>query len=174
MEPLSRILRVGMIGCGEISQVAHIPTLSYMSDFYRITYLCDISTSALAHCASKVAGGPPKTTTSPEELCSSPDVDVVFIANSTEYHAAHAILGLKHDKIVFIEKPISFSLQDADAIVTAEKQSKGNVMVGYMRRYAAAFLDAIEEVGGMDKILYARVRGTFGIICRIAFPMDLD
>lgn len=148
-----------MIGCGEISQVAHIPALGFMSDFYRITYLCDVSADALTHCSSKISGTPPKTTFDPEELCSSPDVDVVFIANSTEYHAAHAILGLKHDKFVFIEKPMCYSLQDADAIIAAEKESKGTVMVGYMRRYALAFLDAIEEVGGMDKILYARVRG---------------
>lgn len=154
------ILRVGVIGCGEISQVAHIPTMGYMSDYFRITYLCDVSADSLAHCASKVAGTPPQTTRHPDELCASPDVDVVLIANSTEYHAAHALLALKHDKFVFIEKPVALTARDVDLIVDAEKSSKGKVMVGYMRRYATAFIKAVEEIGGMDKILYARIRGT--------------
>mgnify|MGYP001658929267 CR=1 FL=1 len=49
--------------------------------------------------------------------------------------------------------------RDANAIIEAEKMSEGRVMVGYMRRFAPAFEDAIREIGRMDKILYARVRG---------------
>jgi hypothetical protein len=155
----NKIVRVGVIGCGEISQVSHIPTLGYMSDFFQITYLCDISQEALNHCKNKVAGAIPKTTRDPAEICSSPEVDVLLITSSSEYHAAHAILALQHDKFAFVEKPMCLSLKDADAIIAAEKLSKGTVMVGYQRRYAAAFLDAVEEIGGMGKIVYARVRG---------------
>ena len=153
------IVRVGLIGCGEISQVAHIPTLGYMSEYFLITYLCDISQQALDHCKNKVVGSVPRTTRSPEELCASPDVDVVFVVNSTEYHAAYALLALKNNKHVFIEKPMCLSTHDADAIVAAESQSQGSVMVGYMRRYATAFIEAVKEIGGLDNILYARVRG---------------
>ena len=35
-------------------------------------------------------------------------------------------------------------------------------MVGYMRRYATAFVDAVEEIGGMDQIRYATVRDIIG------------
>lgn len=160
--PPSRVVRVGIIGCGEISQVAHIPTLGHMSDYFQITYLCDISVNTLNHCKNKVIGGIPKTTCNPTELCASPDVDVVLVINSTEYHAAHAILALKYNKFVFIEKPMCLSMKDADAIIAAEKESRGKVMVGYMRRYATAFIDAVKEIGGMDKILYARVRDIIG------------
>jgi predicted dehydrogenase len=44
----------------------------------------------------------------------------------------------------------------------AEKKSKGKIFVGYQRRYAQAFLDAVEEVGGLGKIQYARVRDIIG------------
>lgn len=43
-------------------------------------------------------------------------------------------------------------------LVAVEKLSKGKVFVGTMRRFATAFLDAVELVGGMEKIQYARVR----------------
>jgi hypothetical protein len=85
-----------------------------------------------------------------------------MIANSDAFHVPHALLGLKHDKIVFIEKPMALSLKDADEIIQLEKQSSGKVMVGYMRRYAAGFLDAIREIGSLDQIQYARVRDVVG------------
>ncbi|KAH7112928.1 hypothetical protein B0J11DRAFT_183741 [Dendryphion nanum] len=158
----NRILNVGLIGCGEIAQVVHIPTLGFLSDRFQITYLCDVSADALNHCHGKIAGKPPLTTTDPAELCASPTVDVVFVINSDEYHADHAILALQNDKHVFIEKPAALNRQDLQRMKDAEVTSKGKAMVGYMRRYATAFERAVEEVGGLDNILYARVRDIIG------------
>jgi predicted dehydrogenase len=135
--------------------------LGYLSEKFQITYLCDVSSDALAHCKTKIAGHSPKTTREVAELCASPNVDIVFVANSNEYHAAHAIIALQNNKHVLLEKPICLNLRDADAIIAAEKESEGKVFVGYMRRYAAAFVDAIQEIGGLDKISYARIRGKF-------------
>lgn len=155
-----RIQRIGIIGCGQVAQVVHIPTLGFLSDYFSITYLCDVSTKALAHCQSRVVNlNAPKTTSNPEELCSSDDVDVVFVLSSDEYHAQQAILALKYDKLVFVEKPLALNVRDLEEIQAAEASSQGKVMVGYMRRYATAFEDALQEIGGLDKILYARVRG---------------
>ncbi|OCT44393.1 hypothetical protein CLCR_05944 [Cladophialophora carrionii] len=162
MTAATRIVKVGIIGCGEITQVAHIPTLCFLSDLFTITYLCDVSAETLKHNAQKVVNHIPQTTQDPAELCASPEVELVFIASSDEYHAVHVIEALRHEKHVFIEKPMALCMRDADAIIEAEQRSKGRVMVGYMRRYAAAFLDAVKEVGGMDKILYARVRDIIG------------
>lgn len=61
-----------------------------------------------------------------------------------------------------VEKPVALCLRDIDAIIEAEKTSKGRVFVGYQRRYAPAFLDAVKEVGSMEKIQYARVRDIIG------------
>ncbi|KAK2040651.1 oxidoreductase family protein [Colletotrichum somersetense] len=156
------VLRVGIIGCGEITQVNHISNLNFLYERFQTTYLCDISHQSLAHCAKKVQGGTPKTTTDAAELCSSPDVDVVVIANADAYHVEHGILALENDKYVLIEKPVSVCFRDIDLLIEAEKKSKGKVMVGTMRRFATAFTDAVKEVGGMDKIQYARVRDIIG------------
>ncbi|KAK2002388.1 oxidoreductase family protein [Colletotrichum falcatum] len=158
----TRVLRVGIVGCGEITQVNHISNLNFLYERFQTTYLCDISQQALAHCARKVQGGTPKTTTDAAELCSSPDVDVVVIANADAYHVDHGILALRSDKYVLIEKPVSVCFRDIDLLIEAERKSKGRVMVGTMRRFATAFTDAVEEVGGMDKIQYARVRDIIG------------
>ncbi|CAI7620917.1 unnamed protein product [Penicillium glandicola] len=158
----NRILRVGIIGCGEITQVAHIPNFGFLSDYFQVSYLCDVSDKALEHCSKKVIGGAPKTTREAEELCASTDVDIVMIANSDAFHVPHAVLGLKHGKVVFIEKPMALSLQDADQLIELEKQTSGKLMVGYMRRYASAFIDAVKEIGSLDRVCYARVRDIVG------------
>jgi predicted dehydrogenase len=175
----SRIVRVGVIGCGEIAQVsqlnsknhthdlidpkvAHIPTFNLLSDYFQITYLCDISMNALEHCKRKVTGPPPRITKSAEELCSSSEVDAVLVCNASVYHAEHAILALKNDKFVLVEKPLTSSYDEIDKLQAAERASNGRLMVGYMRRYAPGFLDAIAEIGGISQIQYARVRDIIG------------
>ncbi|KAM6524412.1 hypothetical protein FSOLCH5_005015 [Fusarium solani] len=157
-----KVLRVGIIGLGEIAQVSHIHVLNNLSSCYHITYICDVSRQALEHCSQKVAGEKPKTTTSPEELITSPDTDVVIICNVNAFHPEQAILALKHNKYVFVEKPLALNYRDLDSIIAAEKTSEAKVFVGYQRRYAEAFIDALKEIEGMEKIEYIRVRDIIG------------
>lgn len=159
----SKILRVGIIGCGEVAQVSHIPNFNFMPQKFKVTYLCDVSEKSLNHCRDMVRGADvPKTTKNPEELCASQDVDVVLICTADEYHVYHGCIALRNDKWTLIEKPLAQSFRDLETLLEAEKKSKGRVFVGTMRRYAPAFLEAVEEVGGMDKIMYARVRSIIG------------
>lgn len=57
---------------------------------------------------------------------------------------------------------MALSLKDADQIIQLERSSKGRVMVGYMRRYASAFIDAVKEIGSLEGVQYARVRDIVG------------
>ncbi|KAI6914891.1 hypothetical protein D0869_01365 [Hortaea werneckii] len=163
-EPARRIVKVGIVGCGMITQVTHIPTLNALSHLFQITYLYDVSGDAIKHGQFKVAGdSKPRAAQSVEELCKSPEVDLVLLASNHAFHASEAIVALQADKHVFIEKPIALSLQEADRIIAADKAAGGSkVFVGYMRRYAAAFIDAVKEVGSIGQIRYARVRDIIG------------
>ena len=70
---------------------------------------------------------------------------------------------MQANKFVFIEKPIALTLQDTDRIIAADEAAGGSkVFVGYMRRYAAAFVDAVKEVASIGPIRYARVRDIIG------------
>jgi predicted dehydrogenase len=158
-----KVLRVGIIGCGEVSQVIHIPNLNNLSEWFQTTYLCDISIHALVHCSTKVLSpSEPKITNNAEELCASSEVDVVLVANADAYHVPHALLALKYNKYCLLEKPAALCFRDIDLLIAAEKESQGKIFVGTMRRYASVLEDAIEEVGGMGQIKYARVRDIIG------------
>ncbi|GGH82628.1 putative dehydrogenase [Pullulanibacillus pueri] len=157
---MSRILNVGIVGTGEVAQVIHLPILATMPDKYRVAALCDISEASLAYNGEKYKVD--QLYTNAKELVQQSHLDVIFILNSDEYHAEVAIDAANAGKHVLIEKPMALTLADADAIIEAKNRNQVKMLVGYMRRYAPAFVAAIEEIGGMDDILYARVRDIIG------------
>lgn len=58
----------------------------------------------------------------------------------------------------------------AEQIIAAQKNSKVVVQVGYMRRYAPAFLDGCEAVKAMKEIKFARVCDFLGFNHLIVNP----
>jgi predicted dehydrogenase len=153
-------LKVGIIGLGEVAQIIHFPVLESLSDKYEVTAICDISPKLVEIVGNRYQI--PNRFMDAAELTSSPEVDVVLICNSDEYHAECALSAINHNKYVLIEKPMCLTLQEADDIIRARDETGVKVMVGYMRRYAPAFLQMVEEVKKLDKINYARVRDIIG------------
>jgi predicted dehydrogenase len=159
---MSKVLNVGIVGTGEVAQVIHLPILESMPDKFRIAALCDVSEESLAYSAEKYKVAPNYLYTDAKELVKQKDLDVVFVLNSDEYHAEVAVDAANEGKHVLIEKPMALTMADADAIIEAKNKNNVKVMVGYMRRYAPAFEAAVREIGGLDKVLYARVRDIIG------------
>ncbi|KAI5368255.1 putative gfo/Idh/MocA-like oxidoreductase, NAD(P)-binding domain superfamily [Septoria linicola] len=137
-------LRVGVVGAGEVAQVIHLPLLGLLSHLYTTTAICDISKKTTDHCAAKFHI--PLATTDPNEVFTSPDVDVVFVLTSDEFHEPYIIAALDAGKHVMIEKPLTLSLQSVDRILAAEAKAAGPIVfVGYMRRYAKSFTQTFKR-----------------------------
>jgi len=153
-------LKVGLIGLGEVAQIIHLPILQSLSDRYEIAALCDISPSLLDHMGRLYRV--PNLYTDASKLAEQSDLDIVFVLNSDEYHADCAIAAARNKKHVFIEKPMTLTTADADAIIKARDEAGVQVMVGYMRRFAPAFTQAVEDVKSIGKINYARIRDIIG------------
>jgi predicted dehydrogenase len=155
-----KILNVGIIGLGEVAQVIHLPVLEALPQRYRITAVCDISPKLVQYIGDKYRVD--NRYTDAMELVKQKDIDVVFVLNSDEYHAECAIAAADNKKHVLIEKPMCLTKSEADAIIDARNRNGVKIMVGYMRRYAASFVEAVKEIGGWEKIQYARVRDIIG------------
>jgi 1,5-anhydro-D-fructose reductase (1,5-anhydro-D-mannitol-forming) len=56
---------------------------------------------------------------SAEELCASPDVDVVFITSPDAMHRDDTLLALRHGKAALCEKPLSMHASEAEEMVAA-------------------------------------------------------
>ena len=153
-------VKVGIIGLGEVAQIIHLPILASLPDRYEVVAICDVSEGLLQ--AVGDAHGIERRYTQAADLVAQPDIDAVFVLNSDEYHAEHTVLAARAGKHVLVEKPMCLTLREADEIIAARDATGVQVMVAYMRRYAPAFTQAVEEVRALETINYARVRDIIG------------
>jgi predicted dehydrogenase len=155
-----RRIRVGIVGCGEVTQIMHWPSLSQLAELYEVTALCDISPAVLETLGRRWNVG--FATTDHQELVTRVDVDAVLVASPHAFHAEVTLAAIGAGKHVLVEKPMCINRREAKQIIAAQKKKRVVVQVGYMRRYAAAFLYAREAVRKMGAIKFARVRDFLG------------
>jgi predicted dehydrogenase len=151
-----------LIGLGEVAQVIHLPVLEALSDRYCIAAICDVSRDLLSLLGDRYGVPIEARHTSFDQLVARPDLDAVLVLNSDEYHADCVIAAAQHGKHVLVEKPMCLTLREAEHITRARDDAGVQVMVAYMRRFAPAFVQAIEQVRSLDTINYVRVHDIIG------------
>jgi predicted dehydrogenase len=146
------VLRVGVIGCGLIAQIAHLPYLQELGHLYDVRALCDLSPNLVQQLGERynVAG----QFFDYRELLAQ-DLDAVFVL--TRDHAAVAIAAAESGKHVFVEKPLCFNLGQSEAMIAAARKHGVRLMVGYMKRYDPGYERALElfrkmEGGGLIRV----------------------
>jgi myo-inositol 2-dehydrogenase / D-chiro-inositol 1-dehydrogenase len=123
-------LKIGVIGCGQIATIAHIPHLS-RDPQAKIVALADADPAELAH--ARVPGA--SRFTEWRDLIASGEVDAVVIALPTHMHAEAALAAFAAGLHVYLEKPIASSIDDAVAIAEAWRQSGMIGAIGYNYRF---------------------------------------
>lgn len=82
------------------------------------------------------------------ECLDDPDVEAVVIVTPSNTHAEVAVAAARAGKALFVEKPLAFTLEEADTVLAAVREAGVPAQFGFMRRvdpsYAAA-KRAIEE-----------------------------
>lgn len=155
-------LRVGVIGLGEVAQIIHLPILQSLANRFTLTAICDISPALLGEMGNRYGVPEDARHLDFHDLAARDDLDVVFVLNSDEYHADCAIAAMRAGKHVLVEKPMCLTLAEADTMIRERDAAGVQLLVGYMRRYAPAFVTAVERVRAMDRINYVRVRDIIG------------
>lgn len=146
-------VKIGVIGCGAIAQVHHMPSLAELQERFEVAVVCDISAKTAEYVANRYHV--PKFVTDYRELLAS-DVDAVLhCAGGVKVEAA--VATFEAGKHLFIEKPLCSSLQETDAIIAAQKRSGRVGQIGYMKVYDPAYEYAKREVDEMDNIQFVQV-----------------
>ncbi len=153
-------LRIGIIGCGEVTQIIHLPTLRQLNELFEVVAICDVSQKVL----DGVGGewGIEARYIDFADLLVLVSIDAVLIANPNAYHAGMTIAALRTGKHVMVEKPMCLNLAENDAIIAAADETGKTVQVGTMRRYAPAFLEACQLVKDLDDIRLAKAHDVIG------------
>lgn len=58
-----------------------------------------------------------------EELCRSPEVDVIYVATPHTFHKEHTLLALRNGKHVMCEKPFSLNRRDSEEMIQAARSA---------------------------------------------------
>lgn len=153
-------LRVGIVGCGEATQILHLPSLYQLANRFAVTALCDASQVVLQGVGDH--WHVPKRFLNYRDLVKQDDVDIVLIANPNALHAEVTVAAINSGKHVLVEKPMCMTVQEADEIIATYRKAGVIVQVGHMRRYAPAFTKACDLVKQMGDIRLARVHDLIG------------
>lgn len=147
-------LRIAVIGCGLVAQVMHLPHLRELDDRFEIAALCDLSREVLDALGSYY--GVDRRVVDWREIVASPDIDAILIA-TTGSHAPPAVAALEAGKHVLVEKPMCYTLDEADAMIAAAERSRTTLMVAYMKRYDPGYRAARDIVRGLTAVRYVQV-----------------
>jgi len=106
-------LRVGIIGCGNVSK-QYLPNGSRLEGL-RYVACADVDPAA----ADRVASGWGLDACAPGELLARDDVDVVLCLTPPDWHADVALQAIAAGKHVYTEKPLATSVDQARAVLDA-------------------------------------------------------
>jgi predicted dehydrogenase len=139
-------INIGMIGLGLISK-GHF---SYFLNkpLCEVVALCDVDQLKLKGPMDQVQKANKKCDTYEhyEELIDRSDIDAVVICTPDHWHVSIAIDAMRKGKDVYVEKPISLTVEEGIAIRAAEKKYGRIVQNGSMQRSSSEFHQAASLV----------------------------
>lgn len=142
----TRPLGIGVIGCGEIAQLMHLPIIHELPQL-KIAALCDLSQSVLDSLGGHY--GVTARYRDYHDLLGDPAVDAVVIC--TFDHGPVVRAAIEAGKHFIVEKPLAFTAQEARPLVAAATASGLTALVGYMKLYDPGYRLALEKIAAIGR-----------------------
>jgi predicted dehydrogenase len=148
-------LRVGVIGCGGIAQMMHLPYLQSLADRFELVALSDLSKNVMQKLGVKYNVPEQCQFTRYRDLLAL-DLDAVLILTSGN-HYAQIKDALQAGKHVLVEKPMCFTLREADECIALAARVQRNIFVGNMKRYDPGYQYAQRQIQNLPDIRYVQI-----------------
>ena len=132
MNKENRLLRVGILGCGPISQIAHFDACrkARNAELYAICDLADDLREKMA-----AMHEPQRAYAHDEEMLNDPQVEAVIIGVADQFHVPLARKALEAGKHVLVEKPLGVSIEECEELRALVRNSGLTLQVGNNRRF---------------------------------------
>ena len=135
-------IRLGVIGTG--NRGTDVMGAFQKQSEVEVVALCDVYDKNLNQ-ALEQTGGKAKGYGDYQELLASKDVDAVLIATPDPWHAQMAIDACRAGKDIYVEKPLTFSIEEGHRIIKAVKESNRVLQVGLQQRSGEHYIEAKRE-----------------------------
>ena len=151
------MIRLGIIGCGRVTALRHLPVLQSRVPELRVVALSDIDGARLDSVAG--AFGIAGRHTDYRKLLAEEQVDAVAVCVPPSFHTEVALAALDAGKHVFIEKPLALALDECDLLRERAAQSESlKIMVGFNMRWHRLVREARARLrrGELGRVKLAR------------------
>ena len=151
---MKKKLRVALVGCGAISG-NHISGI--LAADGEIVALCDVISERADKKAEAFGLQNVAVYTDYQKMLEEMCPDVVHICTPHDLHAPMAIEALERDIHVLCEKPLCISIEQLDALRTAEKASRATLGVCHQNRWKPSMV-------ALKKMADGNVKAAFGSV----------
>ena len=154
-----RKFKIGIIGTGWIAE-SHIQSYKNQPDV-EIVAAADLIPGKAEKFMERFGVSGVRFYPSHKEMIDNEELDGVSICTYNTQHAEPTIYALKKNIPVLLEKPFTVTLEEAEAVCKAEKESTAFVSVGFQPRFDAnmQMIKKIVDSGVLGKIYYIQTGG---------------
>ncbi len=131
---MSESLKIGIIGAGAITQVAHLPVLRKLKGV-EVSAICDSDLPKARALAERFQVR--DAFSDIEELLEYEKLDAIAICTPNHLHEPHVIAALSRGVHVLVERPLSLTAAGAQRILGQAAKHNLILMVGMNHRYRA-------------------------------------
>jgi myo-inositol 2-dehydrogenase/D-chiro-inositol 1-dehydrogenase len=147
-------VRLGVIGLGVVAQAVHLPLLGNRRDLFEVTAVCDLSAERAERVAERFGLETAGRFRSAEDLLDSGLVDAVLVLTSGS-HGQVAGAALGRGLPTLCEKPLAYTLAEADRLERLSAKEGTPLQLGYMKLYDPAVRRAHRELAATRPVLRA-------------------
>ncbi len=137
-------INVACIGTG--GRCRHLMERVLKIEGVKIVAVCDVQTDRRAAAAELAGGSGVAQELDFRKLLDRADIDAVVIASPDHWHVPMTIAACEAGKDVYVEKPLTHSIEEGAAVIAAEKKSNRIVQVGTQQRSMPHLIEARELV----------------------------
>jgi predicted dehydrogenase len=153
-------VRVGVIGAGAITQVAHLPVLRKLKGI-EVVAICDTDMPKARALADrfKVADA----FSDIEEMLEYEELHAIAICTPNHLHEPHVMAALSANLHVFVERPLAMNTAEVQQVLRAAEKKKRILMVALNHRYRSdvQIVRSFVQSGELGKV--QSVRGSWHV-----------
>lgn len=154
------------------------------ADNATISHICEVDGAVAGSKASMIEGKQgkrPAIEADMRKLLEDKSIDVVSIATPNHWHALSGIWAMQAGKHAYIEKPVSYTIEEGTALIAAARKYNRMCQVGTQCRSSQACIEAAKFIqsGGIGEVKLARGlcykrRPSIGAIGDYTIPESVD
>lgn len=163
LAPKARV-RLGVIGIANRGTQVSRAFLEH--DDVEIVAICDVYQPQMDKAAAELNLPNVKKFSDFRELLKQEDVDAVLIATPDHWHALQTIMACRAGKDVYVEKPLSVTIQEGRKMVQVARETQRVVQVGTHRRSSPVWQKAVELIhqGAIGQVMVCQAYRTMNMV----------